>query len=134
MTSLTKTINEEFKKNFTIDIIRYQLKKLNNDEYGHLTEDAEYLVKLLKDNLKRSSYFGNLLSEDGKLRNVCFMSPRMKDLTLAFDDVLFIDMTHKSNRFGLPLLDIILVNNHGRSCTCFLLYWKIKRQIVSFGP
>ena len=57
----------------------------------NLTEDAEYLVKLLKDdNFKRSSYFGNFLSEDGKLRNVCFMSPRMNDLALAFDDVFYL--------------------------------------------
>ena len=119
--TLTSYLNKELNKKFSPDSIRYQLSKLNDVEFGHVTEDANHLLKLLKqDSHNRGSEFETLLSEEGKLRNMCFMSPRMKSLVSAFCDVLFIDTTHKSNRFGLPLLDIIIVNNYGMSCTCFI--------------
>ena len=47
------------------------------------------------------------------------MSERMRDLTLKFHEVLFIDATHKSNRFNLPLLDGAIINNFGKTCTSF---------------
>ena len=48
------------------------------------------------------------------------MTTRMVSLANTFSDVLILDTTHKTNRFNLPLLDIIVINNLGRSCTCFV--------------
>lgn len=48
------------------------------------------------------------------------MSKRMKTMLEFFTDVLIIDGSHKTNRFGLPFLDIVLVNNYGQTSTCFV--------------
>jgi len=48
------------------------------------------------------------------------MTNRMQKLTEFFCDVAIIETTHKSNRFNLPLMDIIVINNLGKSCTVFL--------------
>ena len=90
--TLTSYLNKELNKKFSPDSIRYQLSKLNDVEFGHVTEDANHLLKLLKqDSHNRGSEFETLLSEEEKLRNMYFMSPRMKSLVSAFCDVLFID-------------------------------------------
>jgi len=36
-----------------------------------------------------------------------------------FNDAVVIDPTHKLNRFNLPLLDVLLVNNLGKSVSVF---------------
>ena len=48
------------------------------------------------------------------------MSKRMKDMVNYFSDVLIIDTSHKINRFNLPLLDIVCINNLGKTTTVFL--------------
>jgi len=48
------------------------------------------------------------------------MTERMKKLANTFYDVVIIDATHKTNRFGMPLLDIITIDNLGKSCTLFI--------------
>jgi len=47
------------------------------------------------------------------------MTPRMKEILNKFNDVIVINTTHKSNRFNVALLDIIVVNNFGKSVTCY---------------
>ena len=48
------------------------------------------------------------------------MTERMKKLANTFYDVVILDATHKTNRFGMPLLDIITIDNLGKSCTLFI--------------
>jgi len=55
------------------------------------------------------------------------MTERMVKLANTFSDVLILDTTHKTNRFNLPLLDIIVINNLGRSCTCFIALLENKK-------
>ena len=43
----------------------------------------------------------------------------MKNIVNTFSDVIIIDTTHKSNRFNMPLFDIIVINNFGQTTTCF---------------
>jgi len=115
---LTKTINDEFKKKFSRDAIKYQVQRLKEEELGKASEDANRLVKMLtKDCEERNYYFKK---ENDQLKNICFMTERMVKLANTFSDVLILDTTHKTNRFNLPLLDIIVINNLGRSCTCFI--------------
>ena len=68
--------------------------------------------------IKFSHYY--FKKENDQLKNICFMTERMVKLANTFSDVLILDTTHKTNRFNLPLLDIIVINNLGRSCTCFI--------------
>lgn len=37
-----------------------------------------------------------------------------------FSDVLIVDTSHKINRFNLPLLDIVSINNLGKTTTGFV--------------
>jgi len=43
----------------------------------------------------------------------------MCNLVTNFCDIVFLDATHKSNRFNLPLLNGAVVNNLGKTNTCF---------------
>jgi len=55
---MTKSINKKFEKNFDASVIRYQLQKLKNDEYGNLAENAPNLITLLEeDKMKRIFFF-----------------------------------------------------------------------------
>ena len=61
---------------------------------------------------------------ENKFTSCCFMSKRMKRLIEYFSDVVIIDTTHKTNRFNLPLMDIVVVNNLGQPCTCYFALLK----------
>ena len=52
------------------------------------------------------------------------MTKRMKELANTFSDVLIIDTSHKTNRFGMPLLDIVCINSFGKTCTVFIALLK----------
>ena len=119
--SITKIINKEFKKNFNYRTIYYQLKKLKNIEYGNANEDAAKLFELLEiDANTRGSFYNFQKDSNNRLLNFCFISQRMRQNLCNFRDVLIVDATHKSNRFGMPLLDVVIVNNLGQTITCFI--------------
>ena len=69
--------------------------------------------------MERDYYFKKELNE-GKLTKVCFMTSKMKELANLYKDTVILDTTHKTNQFNLPLLDIIVVDNLGKSCTVFV--------------
>jgi len=48
----------------------------------------------------------------------------MQELSKYFNDVIVIDTTHRSNRFNMSLMDIIIINNMGKSCTVFFALLK----------
>jgi len=48
------------------------------------------------------------------------MTKRMNKLINTFNDVIIIDGSHKSNRFNMHLLDVVVINNFGKTSTCFL--------------
>ena len=118
---ITKIVNKQFEKNFSYRTIYYQLKKLKNLEYGEMNEDAKNFIEMLQNDAKTRNGFYNFLSDEkNKLLNCCYMSSRMHRNLAKFKDVLIIDSTHKSNRFGMPLLDVVVVNNLGHTITCFI--------------
>ena len=118
---LKELINKEFSKDFSEKTIIYQVNKIKEEEYGKASQDTQKLVELLtKDSAERKYFFKTENFENGQLKNLCFMTSKMMTLANEFSDVIIIDTTHKTNRFNLPLLDIIIVDNLGRSCTCFI--------------
>lgn len=48
------------------------------------------------------------------------MTPCMIQLANICNDVIIIDTTHKTNRFNMPMLDVIIIDNLGRSRTIFV--------------
>jgi len=119
--AITKALNKKFNKSFSIRTVWYQLKKLKDLEFGKPTDDASTLIKLLgKDKEKRGTTFYKEINGDGKLLHFALMTNRMKAIANKFYDVIIIDASHKTNRFGMPLLDIITIDNLGKSCTIFV--------------
>ena len=126
--AITDSLNKTFNKKFDISTIWYQLKKLKDMEYGYLTNDATNLVQLLeKDRNERGIAFSKELDSNGNLTHFYFMTNRMKTLANKFIDVLIIDASHKTNRFGMPLLDIVTVDNLGKTCTVFIALLKSQK-------
>ena len=122
---LAEAINKEFKKNFDCEIMRYQLKKIKYQEFGFPSDDAYTMVKLFEQEENQSQlFFQKKLDEYKTLQNFCFMTKRMQNLYSHFNDIIVMDTTHKTNRFGMPLLDIIIINNMGQSCTVFIAFLK----------
>ena len=78
------------------------------------------MIKMLEDDCKERGGFYKANYSGNKLLNFNYMSKRMKHLVEYFCDVLIIDTSHKTNRFNCPLLDIALVNNLGKTSTCFI--------------
>ena len=119
-TALTKAINDEFGKNFHRKTIYYQAKKAIQEDLGVPNDDADNFVKMLEEEAKNNNGFYQALIKDNKLKNCCYMSKRMKEMINYFSDVLIIDTSHKINRFNLPLLDVVCIDNLGKSTTVFV--------------
>ena len=118
--ALTKAINDEFNTNFHRRTIYYQTRKITEKDQGKPTEDATNLIELLKEDPNIKDGCLKVEIKDNKLKSVCFMTNQMKDLLSTFNDVLVLDTTHKVNRFNLPLFDIAVINNLGKTAICFL--------------
>ena len=116
---LCQAINKECNKNFYWRVIYYQAKKIEEEEIGHPTKDAQNLIKILKWDSKNRGGFYNAEFLNIKLEKFCYMSNRMKLLINKFEDVIIIDGSYKINRFNMPVVDIAVIDNHGRTSTCF---------------
>jgi len=90
------------------------------EDLGAPNEDVSNFIRMLEEEAKNKDGFYQALIKENKLKNCCYMSKRMKDMVNYFSDVLIIDTSHKINRFNLPLLDIVCINNLGKTNTVFL--------------
>jgi len=106
-------------KNFHRYTINNQLNKLKTEEIGTATDDAKILIKMLKEECDKKGGFYKVQLDEEKFVGCSFMSKRMRKLLDYFNDVLIIDVTHATNRFNLPFLDVALVNNYGQTSICF---------------
>ena len=126
--AITDQINKTFNKTFDYTTIWYHLRKQMDIEYGKPSSDADTLINLLEEDQKeRGVFFCKEVDSEGKLVHFCFMTNRMKLLANRFNDVIIIDASHKTNRFGMPLLDIVTIDNLGRTCTIFIALLKSQK-------
>jgi len=126
--SLTDSINKEFRTKFQRRTVYYQVRKIREENIGKPSQDASNLLKLLKDESDLRNGFYEADIQNNQLRSVCFMSNRMKHMLKYFSDVLVLDITHKMNRFNLPCLDVALINNIGKTCICFFALMKDQKE------
>ena len=120
VSTITDIINQDFKVNFHWRTIYYQLKKIKEIEYGKPSKESEKLAELLeKDSETRGGFCRLERNKENELLRFCCMTKRMIKIANTFNDVIIIDATHKSNRFNMPLLDIVVINNMGKTSTCF---------------
>jgi hypothetical protein len=119
VTELTKFINEKFNRNFHRQTIYHQVKKLQEEELGKISADAKTFIQMLDDDAKNRNCFYKPRYQETQLAGCCYMSSRMRELLYKFSDVIIIDASHGTNRFNLPYLDIVCVNNFGQTSLCF---------------
>ena len=118
--TITNIINQDFGKKFHWRTVYYQLKKITDNDFGKPNEDSLKLIQMLEnDSVSRGGFYEVEKNEKGELSRFCFMTKRMIKVANTFTDVIIIDTTHKSNRFNMPLLDIVVINNFGQTSTCF---------------
>jgi len=118
--ALCQSVNKQCHKNFHWRLIYYHAKKFEQEEIGHPTQDALNLIKMLEyDSQNRRGFYKAEFTENNQLEKCCYMSNRMKMLVNTFSDVLIIDGSYKVNRFNLPLIDVTVIDNHGKTLTCF---------------
>ena len=119
--AITTEINKVFSKKFETSKVWYQLRKLKDFEFGNPTNDSNTLIKFLeRDKNQRGTLFYKDVDQNDRLIHFAFMTNRMKNIANKFSDVIVIDGSHKTNRFGMPLMDIIAIDNLGKSCTIFI--------------
>ena len=143
---LTKEINERYNTKFRTETIHHQGKLLELKEYGEVSEDAHKFSHGLKILHKEKKGIYKELVLNNRLKSMFYMSKRMEDLTLNFCDITYLDATHKSHRFNLPLLDGAVINNLGKTCTSFWslisdhtyesYYWALKqfKESINIKP
>ena len=130
--TLTQEINDTFKTNFRTETIHYQSKRLEKAGNGPPTDDVRILsegVRILHKN-KKGFYKEEIVNN--QLKSIFYMSNRMKNLIINFNDVIFLDGTHKSNRFHLPLLDAAIIIM-ARLAQDSGAYSQIKNKSLIFG-
>lgn len=113
---LTKHINKKFKKNFPIYRIQYRTDKFLKQSYGIPEDDAHLFVEIAKQDVKDNggSFFYEKDLED-KFYCALYVSKAMLLFSEKFLDLVLIDSTYKRNRFNLPLVNILGVNNLGQN-------------------
>ncbi|XP_078438771.1 protein FAR1-RELATED SEQUENCE 11-like [Wolffia australiana] len=78
------------------------------------SRETNDFVKLLKEKSKHGWSFNFQLNDDTlRLERVFWISPNGKEKYVQFNDVLQIDATYKTNRFGMPLVLFTVIDNHG---------------------
>ncbi|KAJ3551452.1 hypothetical protein NPX13_g11359 [Xylaria arbuscula] len=68
-------------------------------------------IQALADQLFQEGFWSQFQTDpDGRVTAVLFAHPRSMAYLQAYPDVLILDYTYKTNKYGMPLLDMIRVN------------------------
>ncbi|XP_078436358.1 protein FAR1-RELATED SEQUENCE 11-like [Wolffia australiana] len=82
--------------------------------HSEVAVSDEQLALLLPEKSKHGLFFNFQLNDDTlRLERVFWISPNGKEKYVQFNDVLQIDATFKTNRFGMPLVLFTVIDNHG---------------------
>lgn len=109
-------INEKFKTKFTLDQIKYKIYKLFEEQMGKPQEDAYRFAELAqKYAIENNGFFVLNKDIDGVFERALFVSDCMYKYSEYFLDIIIVDATYKKNRFSLPLISIIGIDNLGHN-------------------
>ena len=116
MRTLTKYINKKFQANFPIYRIQYKVQKFLVESYGKAEEDAYNFIELAEKDIKdNGGFFFYEKDQESKFQRGLYISKVMSIYSKKFLDVIIIDSTYKRNRFNLPLVNVIGINNLGQN-------------------
>lgn len=71
--------------------------------------------KLLRDNAANRDWVYDIYTENNRLERVVWLSPESRDLLETYGDVVLVDTTQKSNKYGMYLLVIAVVDSDGKT-------------------
>jgi len=113
---ITEAINIKFDSNFKIDRIKYRVAKLTEETKGKAHQDAYDFIKMASDNVKNyGGYFAFDLKRNILFERCVYLSKTMLTYAEYFLDVILVDSTYRRNRFNLVLVNVLGVNNNGKS-------------------
>jgi len=112
---LTKIINKKFSTEFQMAQIKYQAMKFLKETYGDPDKDAYKFVELAKEAAKDGGYFKHSTNSSQELFRMIYLSKTMQIYSNYFLDLVIVDSTYRRNRFNLPLINVIGINNLGQN-------------------
>lgn len=113
---LTDHINKKFNASFKKDQIKYRKEVLLADNFGKPDQDALGFVELAqKEANEKGGYFAIEKDQSNRLKQAIFISETMLKFSNYFLDIIIIDTTYKRNRFNLPLVNVIGIDNFGHN-------------------
>ena len=112
---LQEVINKKFATTFEYYQIVYQVKKLFDKNFGTADDDAYNFVEEIKKEISTNGGRFSIEKEQNRLKRVVFVSNFMLNYSQFFLDIVLIDSTYRRNRFNMPLVNVIGVNNYGKN-------------------
>jgi len=130
ISEIQEMINKKFGTNFDFLQIRHSIRKLMQMNFGKASLDAFNFIKLCEEERqKNKAFFEYELDNERKFRASIFASNEMLILSQYFTDFVLVDSTYKRNRFNLPLVNVVGVDNFGR--TVMLAFGMIQDETIA---
>ena len=115
LSALTLVVNQKFNTQFLLTQMKYQLNKLMLENFGSPSDDAYLFAQMAEEEAKDGGYFSSRVNNQNNFYQFIFLSKIMMDYSDYFLDMVIVDATYKRNRFNLPLVNVIGVNNFGHN-------------------
>ena len=115
ISTLTEVLNKKFQTEFSVLQVKYQVNKILLETYGYADEDAYRFIQLAKEEASKEGFFCSKLDKNQRLFQAIYLSKSMLLYSNYFLDLVIVDATYRRNRFNLPLVNVIGVNNFGHN-------------------
>jgi hypothetical protein len=117
---IQEIVNSKFNINLDYFTTRNAMRKAKMDIFGEPSKDANNLIELVKHlRFKNHNIFSeHSTDENGKLDRFFFATPSMIRSLHLFGDIFICDTTFGMNRFSMPLMLILGVDQEFRN-VCF---------------
>ena len=116
--STPKEIQDKLETKFSFSYTKVKIAycRIRTKLFGKPNNDAKEFVTILE-SLKAKEYleYDSLLSQEGHLRAVVFVTKCLRSLYNIYNDMIIMDTTFSLNRFYMPLLTIAGVKNDDRT-------------------
>jgi len=113
---LSEFLNKEYKIKSDYQQVYSEQAKIHREQYGQVSEDAQKLLELIQE---RSTLglcnYKYQINEKNELKSLLYFSNNMEKIFESFHDVMIIDSTLNKNRFDVPLVNFIGIDNYGKS-------------------
>lgn len=116
-TDLKEIINENCNSKLSYHQVYYQSQKVKDETYGKPSDDAKHLLLHLIENqhLKTHKFAFEKDTNSGELLKLIFVSKDMFQKYQIYHDVILIDSTLQKNKFNMPLISILGINEEGKT-------------------